>query len=38
MTGCDASEDADGNWEVTREFMSSGPGGWNADIYGASTS
>jgi hypothetical protein len=37
MTGCDASEDADKNWEVTREYMSSGPGGWNADIYGSST-
>jgi hypothetical protein len=34
MTGVDASEDADKNWEVTREYMSSGPGGWNADIYG----
>ena len=37
MTGCDASEDADGNWEVTREFMSSGPGGWNVYIYGDET-
>jgi len=35
MTGCDASKDADGNWEVTREYISSGPGGWNANIYGA---
>jgi hypothetical protein len=34
LTGVDASEDADKNWEVTREYMSSGPGGWNADIYG----
>jgi hypothetical protein len=34
MSGCDASQDADGNWEVTREYMSSGPGGWNPDIYG----
>ena len=33
LTGVDASEDADRNWEVTREYMSSGPGGWNADIY-----
>jgi hypothetical protein len=37
LTGCDASEDADKNWEVTREYMSSGPGGWNVDIYGSST-
>jgi hypothetical protein len=37
MTGCDASKDADGNWEVTREFMSSGPGGWNPYIYGNDT-
>jgi hypothetical protein len=35
LTGVDASEDADKNWEVTREYMSSGPGGWNEDIYGA---
>jgi hypothetical protein len=42
MTGMDASkdlsiddEDGEPAWEVTREFMSSGPGGWNADIYGA---
>jgi len=35
LTGCDASEDADKNWEVTREYMSSGPGGWNVDIYGS---
>jgi len=35
MTGCDASKDADKNWEVTREYMSSGPGGWNVDIYGS---
>jgi hypothetical protein len=34
LTGVDASEDADKNWEVTREYMSSGPGGWNQDIYG----
>jgi uncharacterized protein YheU (UPF0270 family) len=34
LTGVDASEDADKNWEVTREYMSSGPNGWNADIYG----
>ena len=34
LTGVDAAEDSDGNWEVTREFMSSGPGGWNQDIYG----
>jgi hypothetical protein len=33
MTGVDASEDADKNWEVTREYMSSGPSGWNEDIY-----
>ncbi len=33
LTGVDASEDADRNWEVTREYMSSGPGGWNAEIY-----
>jgi hypothetical protein len=37
MSGCDASVDSDGNWEVTREFISSGPGGWNPDIYGAGT-
>jgi len=37
MTGCDASKDSDGNWEVTREFMSSGPGGWNPYIYGDDT-
>ena len=37
LTGVDGSEDADKNWEVTREYMSSGPGGWNADIYGGST-
>jgi hypothetical protein len=35
MSGCDASQDADKNWEVTREYISSGPGGWNPDIYGA---
>ena len=35
LTSVDGSEDADKNWEVTREYMSSGPGGWNADIYGA---
>jgi hypothetical protein len=34
MSGCDATVDSDGNWEVTREYMSSGPNGWNADIYG----
>jgi hypothetical protein len=37
MSGCDASVDSDGNWEVTREFISSGPGGWNPDIYGEGT-
>lgn len=37
LTGVDGSEDADKNWEVTKEYMSSGPGGWNADIYGGST-
>lgn len=31
----DATQDADKNWEVTREYISSGPGGWNEDIYGA---
>jgi hypothetical protein len=36
MSGCDASVDSDGNWEVTREYISSGPGGWNEDIYGSS--
>ncbi len=35
LTGVDGSQDADNNWEVTREYMSSGPRGWNADIYGA---
>lgn len=35
LTGIDASPDADNNWEVSREYISSGPGGWNADIYGA---
>jgi len=34
MSGVDASVDADGNWEVTREYISSGPAGWNPDIYG----
>jgi len=34
LTGIDASPDADNNWEVSREYISSGPGGWNADIYG----
>lgn len=38
LTGVDGSEDADKNWEVTKEYMSSGPGGWNEDIYGGSTS
>jgi len=38
MTGVDATEDADKNWEVTREYLSSGPGGWNADIYGGGDS
>lgn len=33
LTGVDGSEDADRNWEVTKEYMSSGPGGWNTDIY-----
>ena len=37
MTGCDATQDVDGNWEVTREYMSSGPGGWNKYIYGTDT-
>lgn len=43
LTGCDAvkdlsinSEDGEPAWEVTREYMSSGPGGWNPDIYGGS--
>ncbi len=36
MTGCDATRDADNNWEVTRDYISSGPGGWNEDIYGQS--
>jgi hypothetical protein len=35
MSGCDAFVDSDKNWEVTREYISSGPGGWNADIYGS---
>ena len=35
LAGIDATQDADGKWEVTREFISSGPGGWNEDIYGA---
>ena len=34
LSGMDASEDADGKWEISREYISSGPGGWNADIYG----
>jgi len=34
LTGIDASPDADNNWEVSREYISSGPGGWNSDIYG----
>lgn len=34
LTGVDASVDSDGNWEVTKEYRSSGPGGWNSDIYG----
>lgn len=35
LTSVDASQDADKNWEITREYMSSGPGGWNSDIYSA---
>jgi hypothetical protein len=38
MTGLDAVQDSDGNWEVTREYMSSGPNGWNSDIYGGTES
>lgn len=34
LTSVDATEDADKNWDITKEFMSSGPGGWNEDIYG----
>ncbi len=34
LSGVDATQDADGNWEVAREYISSGPGGWNEDIYG----
>ena len=34
LAGIDASPDADNSWEVSREYISSGPGGWNADIYG----
>jgi hypothetical protein len=36
LSGIDASRDAENNWEVSREYISSGPGGWNADIYSAS--
>lgn len=35
LTGVDASVDSDGNWEITNEYRSSGPGGWNPDIYSA---
>jgi hypothetical protein len=35
LTSVDATEDADQNWDITKEYMSSGPGGWNEDIYGA---
>lgn len=35
LSGVDASQDADGKWEISREYISSGPGGWNSDIYGA---
>jgi hypothetical protein len=38
MTGVDATQDADGNWEITREYISSGPNGWNSDIYGGTES
>lgn len=34
LAGVEATEDADKNWDVTREYLSSGPGGWNLDIYG----
>jgi hypothetical protein len=39
MSGCDATKDlsvdeGEPGWEVTREYISSGPGGWNEDIYG----
>ena len=36
LSGIDATRDSDSNWEVSREYISSGPGGWNADIYSAS--
>jgi hypothetical protein len=35
LVSVDATEDADKNWDITKEYMSSGPGGWNEDIYGA---
>jgi hypothetical protein len=35
LTSVDATQDADNNWDITKEYMSSGPGGWNKDIYGA---
>jgi hypothetical protein len=35
LSGIDATRDADNNWEVSREYISSGPGGWNTDIYSA---
>ena len=34
LTSVDATQDADKNWDITKEYMSSGPGGWNVDIYG----
>lgn len=44
LTSLDGSKDLsiddedEPSWEVTREYMSSGPGGWNEDIYGAGSS
>jgi hypothetical protein len=35
MTGIDGTQDADKNWEITREYLSSGPNGWNEEIYGS---
>lgn len=40
LSGVDAEKDlsvdeSQPGWTVTMEYMSSGPGGWNSDIYGA---
>lgn len=35
LVSVDGNQNADGDWDVTKEYRSSGPNGWNADIYGA---